>query len=310
MNPRTLTRPATAIGRLARSALAGAVVLVACGALAPAPALGVSPSGTHPRLGRTQATVSSNWAGYVAVPSAGGASRFSSVTGTWTQPSATCSAGRESYSAVWVGLGGYSERARALEQIGTDADCSRSGSASYSVWYELLPAGPVNLGLKVRPGDQLSASVTVRHHDVLLTIRDLNTGAHFFAAERVSQLETSSAEWIVEAPSACVNGQTCDVLALTDFGEVAFASAAAVARSHAGPVGDPGWSSTALELQQRALTGLSGRASGRLAPSTNLILATPSALSSSGAFSVSWQEQTLQPQQPSAPTLPGSGGPP
>ena len=38
-------------------------------------------------------------------------------------------AGRESYSAVWVGLGGYSENASALEQIGTDADCSRSGAA-------------------------------------------------------------------------------------------------------------------------------------------------------------------------------------
>src|ERR1039458_4095296 len=73
-------------------------------------------------------SVSSNWAGYVALPSASVGSRFSSVSGSWTQPSATCSAGREAYSAVWVGLGGYRENARSLEQIGTGADCTRSGS--------------------------------------------------------------------------------------------------------------------------------------------------------------------------------------
>jgi len=38
-------------------------------------------------------SVSSNWAGYVAVPSVSVGSRFSSVSGSWTQPSATCSAG-------------------------------------------------------------------------------------------------------------------------------------------------------------------------------------------------------------------------
>jgi hypothetical protein len=111
-------------------------------------------------------SVSSNWAGYVALPSASVGSRFSSVSGSWTQPSATCSAGEETYSAVWVGLGGYRENARSLEQIGTDADCTRSGTTDYSSWYELLPAGPVNLTLKVHPGDEMSASATVSAHEV------------------------------------------------------------------------------------------------------------------------------------------------
>src|SRR5271165_1023109 len=98
-------------------------------------------------------SVSSNWAGYIASPSAGVGSRFERVSGTWTIPNATCSAGRESYSAVWVGLGGASEDSPALEQIGTDADCTSSGAAGYSSWYELVPAVPVELRLEVHPGD-------------------------------------------------------------------------------------------------------------------------------------------------------------
>jgi hypothetical protein len=73
-------------------------------------------------------SVSSNWAGYLATHAAGSPSGFSSVAGSWREPSITCSAGREGYSAVWVGLGGDREDANALEQAGTDADCSRSGT--------------------------------------------------------------------------------------------------------------------------------------------------------------------------------------
>ena len=52
-------------------------------------------------------------------------------------------------------------RARSSRSAPT-ADCARSGSASYSSWYELLPAEPVNLTLEVHPGDEMSASVTVK----------------------------------------------------------------------------------------------------------------------------------------------------
>jgi len=226
-------------------------------------------------------------------------------------PSATCTAGREAYSAAWVGLGGYGERASALEQIGTDADCARSGSASYSTWYELLPAGPVDVRLKVHPGDELTASVTVRRNDVTLRLRDLTTGARFSVTKHASRVDTSSAEWIVEAPSACVNSSSCRVLTLADFGEVAFLNATATARGRTGPVGGDAWSAGALELQQSPSAALGGRTSGRLAPPATLVLAAPSALSStSAAFSVAWSEQAVQPEQPSAPTLSGSGGGP
>ncbi len=256
-------------------------------------------------------SVSTNWAGYVAVRSASGSSHFSSVSGTWTQPSATCSNGKAAYSAVWVGLGGYSESASALEQVGTDADCTRAGHASYSVWYELLPAGPVSVALKVQPEDELSASVTVRAHHVTLRIRNLTTGRRFTTTKRVSKIDASSAEWIVEAPSVCLTASNCATLPLADFGTTLFSSATATARGHTGTIADADWSAGALELQQDAGSGAGNSAALRNSTRT-LTVATPSAASAAdGSFSVAWQEKPVQSEQPAAPTLPGfDGGPP
>ena len=82
-------------------------------------------------------TQSSNWAGY-AIHKSG--VTFRKVAGSWTQPSATCTPGERTFSSVWVGLGGYDERSNALEQIGTETDCSASGRVVSSAWYELVPA--------------------------------------------------------------------------------------------------------------------------------------------------------------------------
>jgi hypothetical protein len=298
------------MGRAARRGTLVSCALAAVGAIAASSAAGAPPSRAHAE-GRRQASVSSNWAGYLAVPSTSVGSRFSSVSGSWRQPSAACSAGRETFSAIWVGLGGDSERARSLEQIGTDADCSHSGSAVYSSWYELLPAAPVSLALNVQAGDQMSASVTVRGRHVTLRIRDLSTGARFTVTRRAAHVDVSSAEWIIEAPSACASAHTCQTLPLTDFGDLVFSSATATARSRTGPIADADWAATALELQQSADTGTAGRAGTRAGPTRTLIRATPSSTSHpAGAFSVSWREQSIQIEQPNAPTLPGSGSGP
>jgi Peptidase A4 family len=289
--------PSKVIGLGSRLGVLVATALVAVAAAAPSPA--------------PAATVSANWAGYISSPSASVGSRFSSVSGSWRVSSATCSPGLESYSAVWVGLGGASENARALEQIGTDADCASSGSATYSGWYELIPAGPVNLRLKVYPGNEMSASVTVRSHDVTLRIRDLSTGARFTITKHVSSVDASSAEWIVEAPSLCVTSNACATVALTNFGTVVFSSATATADKHTGTIEDPDWSATALELRQGAGHDFGGRPGRRFGPTSALITATPSPVSGSeGFFTVSWQEQSIPVEQPSAPTLPGFGGGP
>src|SRR5947209_18951858 len=88
----------------------------------------------------TRSATSSNWAGY-AVSRSG--VRYRHVSGTWVQPPVDCSASSgRSYSAMWVGLGGLSGGSQALEQNGTEADCSR-GSPGYSAWYQLGPEAPV-----------------------------------------------------------------------------------------------------------------------------------------------------------------------
>ena len=86
-----------------RAALAASVALLAAGTLAPASA-------------GADTQVSSNWSGYVATGK-GRLGGFAAVSGTWTVPEVTCSAGRAGYSAVWVGLGGYHRNAQRLERF-------------------------------------------------------------------------------------------------------------------------------------------------------------------------------------------------
>jgi len=289
--------------RRLRGSLALSCVLLAASAIASAQALGAPAAQSPPRkLG-----VSTNWAGYVALPAARRGSRFSSVSGSWTQPTATCTPGHAAYSAVWVGLGGYNPGSRGLEQIGTDADCGASGHAVYDAWLELLPAAPVNLKLRVRPGDRLVASVTVKGHGVTLRINDLTTGRRSWKTLRSTHIDTSSAEWIVEAPSECTGASTCEPLPLTDFGEVLFSGATATAGAHTGPITDPRWSASALELQQRLAGAVRGIAGDRAAPTRTLTVAAPTASSAPyGAFSVSWQQQPVELERENPTTLPSS----
>jgi peptidase A4-like protein len=169
-------------------------------------------------------SVSSHWTGYAVVPCGSRASAFSRVSGSWAVPTATCSGRGETYAPAWVGLGGFHKSSRALEQIGTDADCTRTENAVYSAWYELVPAAPVALKLKVFAGDVIAASVSVKGHGVTLRLRDLSIVKIFTRTQRVSRIDSSSAEWIVEAPSVCVTTNICRTLTLTDFGSVAFSA--------------------------------------------------------------------------------------
>ena len=117
---------------------------------------------------------SSNWAGYGLTATPGGSvTAFSNVFGTWVQPAVTCTPSGGVYSAFWVGLGGLTETSTALEQTGTDANCSSSGTASYSAWYEIIPAPPVRLKLAVSPGDTISAAVTITGKTVAMRLRNL-----------------------------------------------------------------------------------------------------------------------------------------
>ena len=246
----------------------------------------------------TSTAISSNWAGYVAQESSSGS--FQSVSGAWTVPRAACTAGRETHSAVWVGLGGYAHNAKALEQIGTEADCASTGHAVYESWVELLPANAQTLRLKVSPGDRVVASVTVAGRHATLRLRDLTTARRYSTTRRLSAIDVSSADWIVEAPSGCDSDGDCRTLALTDFGTVAISGATATAAGRTAALA--AWDPVELILRQ----GIATASGAYAAPERTLVRATPGAYAGSD-FSVSYGEATGS-QAPEGPRLPGFEG--
>jgi hypothetical protein len=258
---------------------AAAVALGAIGASAHSGASGASvlPSGTltDARLLRgVERSVSQNWAGYVAT-----GRHFSSVSARWVVPAAKGST--TGFSADWIGLGGASSTSTALEQIGTDSDSS-GGHAGYYAWYELVPAPASKLKVHVHPGDRISAKVGVRGTAVTVSLSDLTTRKSETKTLHMSHPDTSSADWIVEAPSL-QTGSLLRVLPLADFGTFTFFGASATANGHAGSISDARWQAQSVQLVA------SSAGPGELVSSAAPGNATPSSLASgNSSFSVTW----------------------
>src|SRR5207244_5539810 len=137
-------------------------------------------------------------------------------------PSVTCTTRGTTYSAFWVGLGGYAHDAPGLEQIGTKADCIGSLATDYVPWYELAPAVAVRIRLKVFPGNRLAASVAVDGTTVTLRLENLSRGTFFAKQLAMDAPDLSSADWIAEAPTGCNASGHCHVMPLARFGHVSF----------------------------------------------------------------------------------------
>jgi len=235
--------------------------------------------------------VSSNWAGWVVVAGSQTgrlARHFTGVSASWVQPSATCHTGRRTFAAFWVGLGGYATRSKALEQIGTEADCSSRGQLFYYAWYEYVPRPPVTVhGLRIHPGDMITASVHATSDTVTVSLANTTTGAAGFRHTQLMRSprpDTGAAEWIAEAPSNCVSDTHCTPLRLTNFGQITFSAATASsigsAGSHSGPICDPAW-------HQYGMIVLQSRRSASSAATP--VLARPTELTpDGGSFTVSY----------------------
>ncbi|HLX19706.1 MAG TPA: G1 family glutamic endopeptidase [Gaiellaceae bacterium] len=212
-----------------------ATLMVVAGALAAAGVASAAPA-------QHTSSTSSNWAGYAV-----NGSTFTDVKGSWVQSAVTCGSRSSTYSAFWVGLGGFSGGSGGLEQIGTESDCI-GGYPIYSAWYELLPADSTPISLAISPGDTISAEVTVNGPVTTLTLTDVTTNQTFTTQQTPSLLDTSSAEWIAEAPSQCVGRGRCTPLPLANFGTVQFSGSSTTANGHVGTISDASWSSTAINL--------------------------------------------------------------
>jgi hypothetical protein len=231
-------------------------------------------------LARTGTETSSNWAGYAVTHR----KPFTSVTGRWVQPAATCADLSSTYSAFWLGLGGFSKSSHAVEQTGTLANCS-SGSPYYIAWYELYPKPPVLLRLAVRPGDTFSATVSVSKQIVLIRLKNVTTGKLFTKRLHMRRPDVGSAEWVAEAPTGCDYTGSCSTLPLTNIGTVPFSHSTATVRRHKGRISDPVWSATTIELH--------GDLNDPTHPSSAGANAIPGELGGDGgSFAVTWQGLT------------------
>jgi hypothetical protein len=210
-----------------------------------APSLPALPGRDLPRSG--------NWAGYTAT-----SGRFSAVSATWVVPgfAPDSPAGAD---AIWVGIGGV--RGNDLIQAGTQETVSGRGSTQYAAWIETLPQASHPVPLAVNAGDSITISIEQQTDDAWRVVLVNNTTTQSYQTNVQYRSSLSSAEWIVEAPSA----RRGRLVPLDTFGSVSFSQASTV---------KDGQSVTIAQAGGRPVTmiGRVGRA-----------LAQPSALGDEGA---------------------------
>jgi hypothetical protein len=165
----------------------------------------------HTPIAAVNASQSSNWSGYNQGTLEKNNTLFHSVSGTWTVPTAAAhTKGQAEYSSSWVGIGGgcvdsgCTATDATLIQAGTEQDVASNGTASYSAWWELVPAPSVTISsITVHPGDQMNVSISevVSSSDLWsMVVKDLTTGQTF--SQTVPYPSTHlTAEWIQEAPT-------------------------------------------------------------------------------------------------------------
>jgi len=160
--------------------------------------------GTPAAAAGTSSASTFNWSGYVDLSSATSGT-FTKVSGSWTAPSVTCTA-EDQITSDWVGLDGYGTSKvpnTTVEQLGTIGWCYQ-GSPIYFTWYEIYPAGTAEVGMTLRPGDKISASLTRSGANYTLKLTDATHPANSFTKTATCATKTcrdTSAEWISERPS-------------------------------------------------------------------------------------------------------------
>jgi hypothetical protein len=181
----------------------------------PAGSLRIEPAQRVPSLephlsAHSQTAATTNWAGYVAT-----GTQFTGVSGTWVVPAVQASASTEA-AATWIGIDGYSDDS--LIQTGTE-EVTSGGTTSYNAWYELIPAGPVDVG-NVEPGDVMQAAIAEVSPGIWSISLEDTTSQQSASGEVSYSSPGASAEWIEEAPSTD-SGQ---LVPLANFGSVQFSN--------------------------------------------------------------------------------------
>ena len=161
--------------------------------------------------------VTGYWSGYAVTASA----PYTSASATFQVPSVSYDGlvNAIEYVSQWVGIGGYGDAT--LIQLGAMEWVGPSGGASYVVWYDLYPAGPVEVPETVKPGDIITASLQCTAacspssvQTWQLSLADQIAGWTWTQSFQY-QSSMASAEWITEAPG-------WPTLPLADYGQATF----------------------------------------------------------------------------------------
>ncbi|HEY2072390.1 MAG TPA: G1 family glutamic endopeptidase [Gaiellaceae bacterium] len=182
-----------------------ALALVGSTSAAAAPAPSAHGQLVHVRANTNQ---SSNWFGYNQGSLEQGGKLFTSIAGDWTVPTVSQhTAGQDEDSSDWIGIGGGCVDAactvtdNTLIQTGTEQDWS-GGAASYSAWWELVPAPSISISMTVAAGDHMHASIAevVGDSDVwTITLQDVTRNETFTTTVPYPSTHLT-AEWIEETP--------------------------------------------------------------------------------------------------------------
>jgi hypothetical protein len=213
---------------LGASAVATAACLIGAGGASALSAHGqLLKLAPHPRSNTNQ---SSNWFGYNQGALEQGGKLFNSITGDWTVPTASQhTSGQAESSSDWIGIGGGCVDAGCtvtdptLIQTGTEQDVASNGTASYSAWWELVPAPSLTISsMTVSPGDHMHASIAevVSDSDLWkITIQDVSRNETYSTTVPYPSTH-GTAEWIEETP--LVLGTNAGFAALPNLTSPAF----------------------------------------------------------------------------------------
>ncbi|MEM3247602.1 MAG: hypothetical protein QW207_03655 [Candidatus Micrarchaeaceae archaeon] len=166
-----------------------------------------------------------NWGGYVVASNQTALNDYNvtyakpdvtQVNASWIVQTASPSH-QATYSAQWVGIGGFFSGDNSLIQTGTESDYSHG--ASYGAWYELLPAAETPISMTVKPGDHMYASISLvpgTTNQWKIVLKDITENEQFTTTVTYSSSKLSG-EYIEERPELCT-AVSCSLSTLANFG--------------------------------------------------------------------------------------------
>jgi Peptidase A4 family len=245
-------------------------------AAAATPAQGQRRAALSPDIIRPATTTdytSWNWDGYFATDSTD-STDFNSVTATWTEPSVTCD-DNTAWAGFWVGTDGWWNDV--VEQGGSQAQCF-SGTAYYSVWWEMYPYNDIQTGFSIDAGDTITATVTYSPTttDFTITVKDVTLDQTLTEVTPCESDQDGCPRTTAEVISEDIGGgsDTDGLYYLPDYDSITYNDISITnTAGHSGSLSDSNWNL------------------GKVAEvsSTNITKQSTSGLSGSGtSFSTSW----------------------